>query len=316
MSKTHLRNNLYARTAFIALGFSSVLTIEAAAQADRFSLEEIVVTARKREERLQDIPDAISTFSASAIEDAGIASVKDFTNLIPNMSLIQAQNQGTVAINIRGIGQVRNGEPPVAMVIDGVQLSSPNQITQELYDIERIEVLKGPQGALYGRNAIGGAVNIITKQPSNDFEHFLRLSAANGFDLKVQGGSSGPIVEDKVLYRISGSYQDFNGVIPNVTLGEDVDFMKDKNLRGRLLILPTERLSFDIRASYSKYDGGASWYIPLPDGQPNNTTEQVQGNILGLGNRELQEYALKIEYEADFATLTSVTAYSSTEEYF
>jgi iron complex outermembrane receptor protein len=285
-------------------------------EAGAYGLEEIVVTSRKREESLQDVPDAITTFSATAIEDAGITSVQDFVGLVPNLTLISSQNQGTVAINIRGIGQVRNGESPVAFVIDGVQISSPNQITQELYDIERIEVLKGPQGSLYGRNAIGGAINIVTKQPTNDFEHFVRLRAANGFEWKAQAGSSGPIIKDKLMYRVAASYSDFDGVIPNVTVGKDVDFSEDLNLRGHLLLYATDRLTFDLRMSYSDFDGGSSWYIPLADDMANDTTAPVQGNILGTGARELQEYALKIDYDADFATITSITAYSSTEETF
>lgn len=281
-----------------------------------FTIEEIVVTSRKREERVQEIPDSIATFSSQMIEDAGITNVKDFVDFIPNVSFIQSQNQGSVAINIRGIGQVRNAEPPVAMVIDGVQIASPNQINQELYDIERIEVLKGPQGALYGRNAIGGAINIVTKQPTNEFDNFIKATASNGFDYKLQAGSSGPIIKDKLLYRIAGSYQDGNGVIHNETLDRDVDFIKDTNLRGRFLLFATDKLTFDLRLSYSKFKGGASWYIPLGDDDANNTTEPVQANVLGRGNRELQEYALKIDYETDFATLTSVSAYSSTKEFF
>ncbi len=308
--------HLLATTA-VALTEIAVLACPMGAfAAEGFGFEEIVVTSRKRAESLQDVPDAIATFSAQNIEEAGVATVKDFVSFVPNLTLIQAQNQGTVNINIRGIGQVRNGEPPIAMVIDGVQIASPNQITQELYDIERIEVLKGPQGALYGRNAIGGAINIITRQPTNEYEHFLRVTAANGFDIKVQGGSSGPIVEDKLLYRIAGSYQDFDGVINNVTLDKDVDFLEDKNVRGRLLFLPTDNLTFDLRLSYSKFDGGASWYIPLPDSQSNNTRIPVEANVLGTGDRELQEYALKIDYDAGFATFTSISAYSSTEETF
>ncbi len=286
------------------------------ARSSGFALEEIVVTSRKRAENLQDVPDAINTFSAGMIEGAGISSVGDFTSMVSNMSFINSQNKGTVSINIRGIGQVRNGDAPVAMIIDGVQISSPNQITQELYDIERIEVLKGPQGALYGRNAIGGAINIVTKEPTNEFENFLRLSATNGFGYKVQGGSSGAIVKDKLLFRVAGSYEDDNGVIQNVTLNRDVDFFKDRNIRGRLLFYPAERLTLDLRASYSKFDGGQSWYIPLADDDANNTSAPVEANILGSGNRKLQDYTLKIDYDFDFATLTSISAYSKTYEFF
>jgi outer membrane receptor for monomeric catechols len=139
----------------------------------------IFVTARKRTERLQDVPDAISAFTADAIQSADIQDVKDVAVRVPNVSIVEAQQPGVALINIRGVGQARNGEPPVAMIVDGVELSNSYQITQELFDVERIEVLKGPQGAVYGRNAVGGAINIVTKQPTNDFTGFVETGAAD-----------------------------------------------------------------------------------------------------------------------------------------
>jgi len=137
-------------------------------------LETIYVTARKRTERLQDIPDSITALTADVIQSADIQNVKDVAVRVPNVSIVEAQQPGVALINIRGVGQARNGEPPVAVVVDGVQISNAYEITQDLFDVERIEVLKGPQGAVYGRNAIGGAINIITKQPTNEMEGFVQ----------------------------------------------------------------------------------------------------------------------------------------------
>jgi iron complex outermembrane receptor protein len=279
-------------------------------------LEEIVVTSRKREERLQDVPAAITAFSGVGIEDAGIESIDDVTLLVPNLSIANTQNMGTAFINIRGVGQYRNSEPPIAMVIDGVQVTSPNQITQELFDIERIEVLKGPQGSLYGRNASGGAINIVTRQPTNEFEGLVRGTYGKGDDFRAQAVLSGPIVEDKVLFRAAGSYRNYDGQLTNEFLNEKVDFFEEKNFRFKLLAMPTDRLTLDLRASYSDADGGAAWFVPLPDGEPNNFDAPIQADTLGTGKRELQEYALKVDYDLDFATLTSVTSYSSIEEFF
>lgn len=276
----------------------------------------IVVTARKREERLQEVPAAITAFGGAEIESAGIASVDDVTLLVPNLSIANTQNFGTAFINIRGVGQYRNSEPPVAMVIDGVQISSPNQITQSLFDIERIEILKGPQGSLYGRNASGGAINIITRQPTNEFEGFFRGEIANGNDFMVQSAISGPIVEDGLLFRIAGSYRNSDGLLTNETLNQRVDFVEDTSLRLRLLATPTDRLTLDFRASYSNTEGGASWFISLADDQANNFNAPIQNDVLGLGDREIQEYALKIDYEFDFATITSITSLISVEEFF
>lgn len=279
-------------------------------------VDEIVVTARKREEKLQDVPAAITAFSARAIGDAGVANVSDVTLLVPNLSIANTQNMGTVFINIRGVGQYRNSEPPVAMVIDGVQITSPNQITQDLYDIERIEVLKGPQGSLYGRNASGGAINIVTRQPTNEFEGLVRATYANGEDWRGQAVLSGPIIPDKLLFRVAGSYRDTAGLLRNVTLDRKVDFLEDRNLRLRLLFTPTDALQLDLRGSISDADGGASWFVPLPDASANDFDVPIQADALGRGSRTLKDAALKIDYDLGFATVTSISSLASVEEFF
>jgi iron complex outermembrane receptor protein len=108
-------------------------------------LEEILVTARKRDEALLDVPVAVNAFSAEEIASAGITRPQDFIALTPNMTMIQTQNQGTSFIVVRGISQARNSEPSVAVLIDGVLMANPSQFNQELYDIARIQVLKGPR---------------------------------------------------------------------------------------------------------------------------------------------------------------------------
>ncbi|MFL9839759.1 TonB-dependent receptor [Sphingomonas sp. ST-64] len=274
---------------------------------------EIVITARQRSENLQDVPDSVTAFSAQAIEEAGIRSIDDVTALIPNLSLVDAQDAGTVAISIRGIGQVRNGEAPVALVIDGVQMTSTDMLKQALFDLEQIEVLKGPQGALYGRNAIGGAINITTRRPTNDLEGRLGFDYANGNDRQLSGALGGALVPDLLLFRIAADYRKFDGVLHNVTLDRKVDFVEDLNLQGRLILTPTDRLSFDLRGAYGDLDGGASWYIPLPDGQPNNTSIRIQNDFLGRSPRKTKDASLKIDYKFDPFTLTSVTAYNDTD---
>ena len=291
---------------FVGLGANVALAQEAEGN-------DIVVTARQRSESLQKVPDSITAFSAQAIEEAGIRSIDDVTTLIPNVSLVDAQDAGTVAISVRGIGQVRNGEAPVALVIDGVQMTSTDMIKQALFDLEQIEVLKGPQGALYGRNAIGGAINITTKRPTNELQGRLGVDYANGDDRRLSGALSGAIVPDLLLFRVAADYRKFDGVLHNVTLNRKVDFVEDLNLRGRLILTPTDRLSFDLRGAYGDLDGGASWYIPLPDGQPNNTSEPIQNDFLGRSPRKTNDASLKIDYRFEPFTLTSVTAYNKTD---
>ena len=136
------------------------------ALADSDRLDEVLVTARRREERLLDVPDSVTALSAATIQSAHITTVKDVALRVPNFSLVEGQQPGAELLNVRGVCQARNGDPPVAVAVDGVQISNAVQISQALFDVERIEVLKGPQGAVYGRNAIGGAINITTCAPT------------------------------------------------------------------------------------------------------------------------------------------------------
>src|SRR5262252_8645594 len=179
------------------------------------TLEEVVVTARKRDESLHDVPVTVNAFSSAEIEAAGIERPQDFVALTPNVTLVQTQNQGTSFITVRGISQARNSEPSVAVLVDGVQMANPSQFNQELYDIDSIQVLKGPQGALYGRNAIGGAILINTKKPSDVFEGNVTMASDSGPGITVRGGVSGPI-SNTLKYIASGSFFDTKGYIPNV----------------------------------------------------------------------------------------------------
>src|ERR1700691_667938 len=139
-----------------------VMAVEPVLAAASDELEEIVVTARKREESLQNVPVTVDAFSEQTIQSAGIESPRDFAAMVPNMTLVETQNVGNSFVTIRGISQARNSEPSVAVLVDGVMETNPYEFDQKLYDIRQIEVLKGPQGALYGRDAIGGAIIITT----------------------------------------------------------------------------------------------------------------------------------------------------------
>lgn len=287
------------------------------------TLEEVVVTARQRSERLQEVPVAVSAFSEKAIEDAGIERAADYIALVPNVTLAKSQDAGTSFMTIRGLTQVRNGESPVAFAIDGILSINPIQFTQELYDIEQIEVLKGPQGALYGRNAIGGAITITTKQPTDDFAGKVRVGVGNGDSVKAQATISGPIVPGTLLGRVSVSQERTGGYIENVYLHEKVDDADDKN--GRLLLkwLPSDDLTVDLRSSFSNTKGGALYFVVNSDlysggpdfvGDANDTSVPIETNVRGIDERKLRDASLKIDYETGIGTFTSISAWSSAWE--
>lgn len=294
----------------VAGSLSPTASLAQTNEAGFHGFEEIVVTARKREERLRDVPDAITAFTAQDITRSGIQTVSDVASLVPNFSIVEAQQPGTEFINIRGVGQIRNGEPPVAVVIDGVQLSSGYQITQDLFDVEQIEVLKGPQGAVYGRNAIGGAINITTRQPGNELEGAVRVGYGTGEDFQAKGYISGALIEDKLLVRLSGSFRDFGGDIDNLTLNEKVNFDESKNFRARVIGYLSEQVSVDLRYTRIDQEAGAAWYSFVPPGASINETQPVTADVLGRAERVLNDLSAKIDVDLSFATLTSITAYS------
>ena len=190
----------------------------------------------------------------------------------------------------------------------------------ELYDVERIEVLKGPQGALYGRNAIGGAVNIITKGPTESFEGFLNVGAGNAGQRKVQAAVSGPIVEDRLLFRLAGSYRESDGLIDNTFLDTETDFVESLDFRGRLLWRPADAWSVDLRLATSTLEGGAVYDAAFFDNSgPTNTNEERSPitDILGDSERTIDEVTLKVDYSVDAGTFTYIGGYTDiAEDYF
>ena len=277
-------------------------------------LEEIVVTARKRDESLIDVPVSITAFSETEIQSAGIARPQDFVALTPNMTMIQTQNQGTSFIVVRGISQARNSEPSVAVSIDGVLLSNPSAFNQELFDIQSIEVLKGPQGALYGRNAIGGAIIIRTREPSRDeIDGRVTLGYDSGPGYYARGGVGGPVAGSETLrFMVSGSYYDTDGFIDNTYLGEQADPFKDLSGRARLIWDVSEDFTADFRVSASKTETQALYFNITED--VNDTSLDVRVNNRGVNERNMFGLSMKLDWETSVGTLTSITAYDTLDE--
>jgi iron complex outermembrane recepter protein len=273
--------------------------------------ETITVTPRRRDESSLDVPVAINAFTADDIKTAGIDRPQDFVALTPNMSLVQTQNQGTSFVVVRGISQARNSEPSVAVLIDGVQMANPSLFNQELFDIDTIQVLKGPQGALYGRNAIGGAIIINTKRPSDVFEGNVTLGSDSGPGVKVRGGMSGPI-SNTLKYIASGSFFDTKGYIRNVVLDENADPFRDLSGRVRLVWEPSQELSADVRVYGSRVRTQALYFNITES--VNDTSLPVRVNNAGVNERDMFGTSLKLDYVTPLGTLTSVTAYDRFNE--
>jgi iron complex outermembrane receptor protein len=292
-------------------------------------LEEIVVTARLRTEAYQTTPASIKAFTSGEIQAAGIDRVHDFVALTPNMTIVQTQNPGNSFITIRGISQARNSDMPVAVVVDGVLMTNPAQFNQELVDIQQIEVLKGPQGALYGRNAIGGAINIVTKPATDDFEAKLRVGYDSGPGYMAQGAISGPMT-DKWKYRAALSYSDTDGYLDNTYLNEKADPYKDLSGRLRFTWEPNDNVSGDFRYSKSHIDTTALYFvinndygfppsvtgvdITGPANDPSDTSVPIRVNNPGEGIKNANEISMKWDIKSDRGTFTSITSYDELDE--
>lgn len=278
------------------------------------TITEVLVTARKRQENLQDVPDAVTVLSSETIENARLTSPSDLSVLVPNFNFSPTFSPNRTLITMRGISQAEAAEAPVAVVVDGVQLSHPAFLNQELMDVQQIEVLRGPQGSLYGRNAIGGAILLTTRQPTNIFEGRVKSSFGSGRDRRLSASFSGPIVEDRALARVSGSYRKFNGQLTNAFDGEQLDRTEDFALRSTLVLRPSDALTIDLRAGFLHSRGGAVNGEVVPNALFEQYTPSFLNENGGMNNRrQIQDYSAKIDYDFGPVTLTSITAYGRTD---
>ncbi len=309
----------------------SVLAIPQFSHAEEAALEEIVVVARRRSEDLQQVPIAVTAFTASDIQSAGITRPQDFISLTPNMSIVDTANAGDTQVTIRGQYSTRDAESTFAYVVDGVLITNPNGFNGELYDIEQIEVLKGPQGALYGRNAVAGAIIVNTKRPTNEFEASVKGTLGDDDLKKGQVMVSGPLIDDQLFGRLTMFYGESDGQFDNDFTGDSdkVNYSEETAARGRLIWEPTDRLTLDAIASYRQVKGGAINFnavfaLPVaadalgnPDlyGDVNDHNFKYIFNVPGENKQDDTFFSLKSDYDMGFATLTATAAYDNMKEH-
>lgn len=277
-------------------------------------LGDIVVTAQRRTQNLQDVPIQVTAIGAATIEAAGIKSTADALALVPNVSFDESFTYLNSFVTVRGISQINNADPPVAIVVDGVPQNNQKQARMDLFDIERVEVLKGPQGGLYGRNALGGAINIVTKQPSDTYQGFIDGSYGNGDAIDLTAALSGPLVKDELLFRVSASYKHDGGRIENAFTGKDADFIHhDYGVRGQVNYVGIDRLKLDLRGDYRKFSAGGIYDSVIASGNANDI-EPPRSNIEGLTFGHVANASFKFDYDFGPVTLTGITGYSDIVE--
>ena len=231
---------------------------ETTPQADEAAIDptDIIVTATRRTELLSDVPIAVSAVSGEALQNTGATDVRALNQLAPSLLVSGATSEVNFSARIRGVGTVGENaglESSVALFIDGVYRSRTGVGLSELGDIERVEVLRGPQGTLFGRNASAGLINIVTKGPSYDFGGAGSATYGNYDYVRLDGSITGPIVADKAAFRLDGVYQKRDGFIINATPGEkDINDRDRYLIRGQLLLEPNDAIKLRLIGDYTK----------------------------------------------------------------
>ena len=325
-------------------GFAGMASAQSSTQdqdGPAATVDDIIVTAQKREQSLQDVPIVVTSLNQEALNNAGVKDIKDLQILTPGMTVTSTTSEASTTVRIRGVGTVGDNpglESSVGVVIDGVYRSRNGVGFGDLGELERIEVLKGPQGTLFGKNTSAGVVNIITEAPSFTPGYNAELTWGNFNALGASGSVTGPI-NDQVAFRLYAAKRTRDGFNPVDTGDGPRSQMDDQNqdfwtARGQLLILPNDNASIRIIADYSSRDEycctgtqirtGPTY--PFIDGlsngtgqrPPNATFSELPFSRTGFANRGTEQQITDrgISAEGNFdlhmwgdATLTTVTSW-------
>jgi iron complex outermembrane recepter protein len=271
-----------AITSAITAAFSATPVL-AQSTPDTGQLETITVTATKRPQPLQTTPIAISVLSGGALEEANLNNMATITSQTPTVNFRANASNKDSALFIRGVGTISTSpgvEPTVSTVLDGVVTSRPGQATLDLVEIDRIEILRGPQGTLFGKNASAGVINIISKAPGAATEGYLDLGLYQGNERRVRGGVSGEVVKGVVRASVAAMAGKFDGNVTNVFNGAKVNGYDRKGLRGRIDITASPEMKMSFIADYVKADDTTPTGVPYSTNVTTYPTGVVTANPL------------------------------------
>lgn len=282
-------------------------------------IDEIVVTAQRREQAIQDVPISVQAFSSETLEDAGVTSTRDLMTVVPGFNL---SVKGVFAQPVlRGISTQGTGvDAAVSTYLDGVYQAQPAGQVLELPDVESIQVLKGPQGTLYGRNASGGAILIQTRRPSFDPNGQFSATYGTYNEVNLNGFVTGPIVEDRLAFSLSGAYRSRDPYIEDIIRGGKIGNVEGYTFRGALRLQPNESTDFILSAYHTELDdptaylgiaaGGNSLSRLVDPTQP-VATEPFTTSVGTLPYLLSESTGVTLNGTIDFGlgTLTSTTGY-------
>ena len=278
---------------------------------EKTHLEAMVVTAEKRRENVQDIPVSITALSGDEIQDAGLSDIQGMSRLVPNLYIANWGIRGTSYAFIRGIGSVNN-EPALGFYVDDVGYMDARSFDTQLFDIERIEVLRGPQGTLYGRNSLAGVINIITRKPDNETHAGLEYTLGNYNLNRGHAYLRTPLVKDRLFLGLSAGGESRDGYFENSYLGKDVDSRRSLNGRGFLRWLPSDTQDVSLAFNAEQLRDGAFPLAKLKDLDTDSST--VAFDREGTYNRDSTATHLKVSWQLPWFDLTSVSAYRDYED--
>jgi len=327
--------SLYRTTALAGVLAGMAVTAHAQTAEESREIEEIVVTAQKREQSLQDVPIVVTTVSGQLLKDAGVKDIRDLTVLTPGLTVTSTANESVVTARVRGVGTVGDNpglESSVGVVIDGVYRPRNGVSFGDLGQVSRIEVLKGPQGTLFGKNTSAGVINVISAGPTRDFQAEGEATYGNYDAIGVTGSVSGPLSE-QVSAKLFAGFRDrdgyqsiFTGPGPRTkTRDNDQHFY---TVRGQLLFEPTSDVSLRIIGDYSKRDENCCVGVQLAVGQAANSRANLLNAVRpgsldttntpfdrdGFANRgtdtDVEDYGVsgELNWDLGVAKLTAITA--------
>ena len=326
----NIRLVLASGAALGAIALSAPAIAQDAPAADQAAEEDnaIVVTARRQSESVADVPAAITVFGAEALAKTGVQRADDFIQLTPGVTIVTGTAEaGDTQINIRGINGARDAESSVALVVDGILKTNTAQLNQNQGTMRQVEILKGPQGALYGRNAAAGAIVIQTVKPGDTLEGGMTLRAAQDNTYLATGYVAVPVGES-AGFVLSGNYSTTDGFFRNRFLNNSktIDDQEIWSVDGRFVAELGPNTELDVKARYADLTGAsinfnAAFHLPNFAGANPAFFEDVNehpfnfySNIRPTNDQTTFEASAKIEHEFDSVTLTAWALYSDVDQ--
>ncbi len=294
------------------------------------ALEEVVVTAQRRAENIQDVPIAVSAFTTADLDKLSSATMEQVARNTPNLFFYQTDTIKSSRTSIRGItaiGTTAGADPSVAYYVDEVYLGGSVGSNVDLYDVERVEVLRGPQGTLFGRNSTGGVISVTSARPTDEFDAYVDEQFGNYSLQRIKGTVSGPLVDGKLSGLISGLYYDRDGYLDNVYLGKDTNNAHQWGGRAALLFTPTDRIELLLSVDNYRVNQTAQsqeTYANNPDSllgsygllvNQNCCDRKVYSGFLGKETLDTWGASLNARIRFDSFDLVSVTGWRGHDYY-